>query len=229
MMLKMPYINRRRRIGAPIQGITFIGSNSGVIAIGGGTGSVLLPGSLVENDIVIALLAADLSIGSNISSPGWTVLQQDAGSTIPGYVLAWKRMLVTPDTSIIINQNGFKQQAVAVQAFRGVNETTAIDAQATPATGSTGMPNPPSITTITNNALVLAVGAMDDDASAGAATAPSGYDNLTAAETADTATNNATVFLASKLVVTAGAEDPGSFGGTGDDQWWAHTFALRPK
>jgi hypothetical protein len=110
--------------------------------------------------------------------------------------------------------------------FRGVNTTTPLDvASPTVATNTANMPDSPSITTVTNNCMIVSIGYLDDDIVT--ATAPTNY---TLARSANYGSTNAggTVMAAYRLVTTAGAQNPGTFGGGGDDSWVAATIALRP-
>jgi hypothetical protein len=100
---------------------------------------------------------------------------------------------------------------------------------ATPAvaTGAAGMPNSPAITTITNGDVIVSLGFLDDEVVASSVTAPAGYSLIGAAQYG-TIENGATVMAAFTQQATAGATNPGAFGGSGTDAWVGSTFALRP-
>jgi len=93
--------------------------------------------------------------------------------------------------------------------------------------GNAGMPNSPAITTVTNGDVIVSLGFLDDDVVASSVTAPTGYSLIGAAQYG-TAGNGATVMAAFVQQPTAGATNPGAFGGTGTDAWVGSTFALRP-
>jgi len=93
--------------------------------------------------------------------------------------------------------------------------------------GNAGMPNSPAITTVTNGDVIVSLGFLDDDVVASSVTAPIGYSLIGAAQYG-TAGNGATVMAAFVQQPTAGATNPGAFGGTGTDAWVGSTFALRP-
>ena len=99
-------------------------------------------------------------------------------------------------------------------AFRGVDPDNLFGTGAANS-GSGGPPNPPAVTTTINQSMVVAIGYLDDDSSAGTVGPPAGY---TLGETADTGASNssATIMTAYKKVADPGVEDPGAFSSTND-------------
>ncbi len=89
------------------------------------------------------------------------------------------------------------------------------------------MPNPPSHTTVTNNAMRVIAGVIDDDEIESSVTAPSGFSDLIVEEDSGSGTGG-TAMMAFKLEATAGALDPDAFGGTGSDPWWSLHMSFRP-
>ncbi len=190
---------------------------------------VTLPGTVLEGDIVIYGHCADQVVSPGVVTTGYTDIWTDHNQNAPGYDSGYKVMGATPDTIITFNQTGTflaEDTAGVLQVWRGLDTSTPEDATPTGAGGGSGMPDCPSITTVTDGALVFALGFLDDDEVAASVTAPSGYSNLLAMQPASS--GNATMMIASKEVTSAGAEDPAAFGGPGDDEWEAATFALRP-
>ena len=211
--------------------ITFVAETTFTVAIGTGSENKSLPGTPLENDIVLVGIASDQSFsvgGGDILTSGYADIT-NPGTQNPANRLAYKRMGSTPDSAVLIHQNDNRVIAGLIQIWRGVDTTTAIDNTPTTATGASGAPDAPSFTTVTANALVFAWGAIDDDDVAGSAAAPSGYTtDFLAADTGQASTaEGATCFLASAVKASPGSEDPGAFTG-GDDAWEACTFALRP-
>jgi len=212
---------------------TLVGQTTAEIAYGT-SDDVTLPGPPQEDDIVIVGLGSDYNSGQCIiNTTGYTELYNDGSGGVPVAVLAYKIMGATPDTLVNVQKDGtMRNMAVVIQVWRGVDTTTPIDATPTTASSSTGMPNSPSYTPVTDGALVFTVGFLDDDncTTVTAPTTPSpGFSNLTYGS-ADTDGNGITVMMASLEQATAGTIDPGIFTGTGstDDEWHAVTFALRP-
>lgn len=186
------------------------------------SGSITLPSGLQEGDLVIVAVGSDGSLPNQPS--GWVNLNNTANGTEYARTV-YKVMGATPDTSVSISGLSTASAAIAI-GIRGFDSTTLFDATATVATGSTGMPNAPSITTVNNNSLVIALGFLDDDNVQSSVTAPSGYSNLSVIQSS---TAGQTVMLATKSVSSFGVEDPAQFGGTGDDEWVALTIAIRPS
>lgn len=187
--------------------------------------------ALRQNDFVIVMLSSDNLDTSDltVSTSGYTAGQQGLTSSVR-YGWWWKRMGAVPDTNVTITYGGatdlegFRMIAVA---FRGVNASTAFDATSPSVTiGTTGNPNPPAITTVTNNAWVIAMGFLDDDRVD--MTAPSGYTLIRANGAGTTDTESSAIAMAYKLKTPAGLDDPAAFGGAGNDTWVAATAALRP-
>ena len=213
--------------------IPLVGQVVDTIAAGAGTEDITLPSGLAENDIVVVLLASDDALDNaggdgGITTSGYTVIQSSGAGVAPGYILAYKRMTATPDTTITVDQLAGTVIAACVQVWRTVDATTAEDAASpTPATGTSASPDSPSITTVTNNARVIAVLLMDDDDAW--ASPPQGYRDPISMNTGQASTTvGATVAMASFMQPSAGATDPGAFATSGNDAWVANTFALRP-
>jgi hypothetical protein len=207
---------------------TKVAQTTFTVASGTGTESKTLPGSPQQNDIVIVCVASDVDNIHVTAGQGYTVIGSEEDLN-PSHEIAAKRMGASPDTSVEIDQANGAVGAGLIQIWRGADTTTFQDMAATTASGASGNPNPPSATTVTDGALVIAVGFLDDDDVASSVTAPTGYSNLLAADTGQSSTTvGCTVMIASLEKATAGAEDPGVFGTSGSDAWQAYTFALRP-
>jgi len=204
-----------------------VGETTFNISETGSNQNVNLPGSPQTGDIVIYAQVSDYAVTPGVVTSGYTDIYTNHAVDNPGRESGYKIMGATPDTIITFNESSSGEQTAGViQVWRGVHQTTPIDATPTTATGTTGMPNPPSYNTVTDGALVIIIGFLDDDNVASAVAAPSGYTNLLAK---NSVTSNSTVMIASKEKSPSGTEDPAVFTATGgDDNWAAVTFALRP-
>lgn len=183
------------------------------------TYSLILPTGASQGDLVI------IHVGSDASTPatpsGWTALENTTYSDEYGLTI-YKVMTATPDTSV-----GFTglSEASAMVAFciRNVEiKDTVLGISNVNAGGTSGMPNNAAITASAGD-LILALARLDDDSIAATVTAPAGYENLTVAEAAGLV--GQTVMGATK--VATGSEDPGAWGGAGDDVWYAVTVRLK--
>src|SRR3990167_10732011 len=164
--------------------MAFIKVNETTFTIAAGTGSEseTLPGPPAAGDLVIIAMASDSTMTSDgISTAGYQNIEY-VNNAAPGHQVAYKVMGSTPDTTVTILQNGTSMAAGVIQVWRGQNPTV-LDVASTVATGSSGDPDSPSITTSTGGALVFSVGLLDDDDAASGASAPAGYTDFLAADT----------------------------------------------
>jgi len=123
---------------------------------------------------------------------------------------------------------------VIIYVLRNVNQTTPLDVTPTTETGiDSAIPNCPSITTVTPNAMIVGFGGGASEAGIFNLTAPSGTENFIESDYITILGN----FLLrsgafSYLQETSGTYDPPAFGIIGDDsiRWSsaAVTIAIRP-
>lgn len=207
--------------------ITFVGAATQEVEATGV--DITLP-NLLENDIVLIGGAEDTQTAPTApNTAGYTELfQPSVSSNAPCCGLWWKRMGSTPDTVVNVDEfsAGTSATAFVIMCFRGVDTTTAVDATTTNANGATGDPDAPSITTVTNGAVVVAFGFIDDDEITSCSL--SGYSNVNFQAANDGVGTRASAMAGWIEKATAGAEDPPAFVTDGDDQWHAASVALRP-
>lgn len=179
-----------------------------------------------QNDVVVVFggyETASAAIGP--STAGYTnVVAQLTGTH--GLSLDYKVMGASPDTTVVCQGGGAAADAVVYVAYvlRGVDTGTVQDAAPTPTSASSGAPDPLTITTVTDGAWVLAFAVSKvNDATPGTI---SGYSNHVSGNATDT--NPYTAAGATKLVATAGAEDPGAWSSWASAGWRARTWAVRP-
>lgn len=180
-------------------------------------GSLTLPSGLEVGDVLILMVLDDNSIPTG--SGTWTLGGSGTSSgTAFDYYWYWK-YFESGDSTVTISGG----EEILCVAFRNVDPLNPFDTSATVASGSfSGLPNPPSITTVNPSSVILVLGWLDDDDVA--LTAPTGYRLISNVFTGGVLGSIAAAY---KEQVSAGVEDPGSFGGTGSDEWVAVTIALR--
>lgn len=134
-----------------------------------------------------------------------------------------QRMGATPDTEVTRSGTGNAADwgTLTFHVWRGIDEVTPMDVTPTTAGGTPGRPNPPAITPVTDNAVILAMGGAVSNAAFIA-----GYlDNLIQSL-------DATEFAAGgigSVVWPGGTYDPAAWtGGYGSATYAAATIALRP-
>ena len=208
-----------------------VDEHSEEIAGDGGTTVVNLPATL-ENDVWVLTVSGDTITGpleSDLTNQGWETIRFELAAS-PDFYVFKKRMGATPDTTVTITRSTtFHLGNFIAQAWRGVDTTTSEDVAAVWVTpeGTSGDPNSPEITTVTDGARVISYGTQDDD-SGTLNSGPSGYTDIIFNSTGTGTAGDTCQGMASTIVATAGAEDPGVWDWSGDDGWNAGSIALRP-
>ena len=191
--------------------------------LGSNTSTSLTPSAtgMQAGDLILMFVS---SYGSMANIPtGYTEIARiTSGNT---RLMACYKFATGP-TESSVNVTGFSTSTVSSwQIFRGVDPTTPFDATRTTATGTSGMPNPPSLTYTSQNNMMLAVGSIA--AAPSGVTAPSTF-TLTTSVTSST---NQGFMLATRLISTVGSTDPPAFGASVNNSaaWVGMTIALRAK
>jgi len=194
--------------------ITYVGSTTAR-----DTTSVSMISGVQSGDVIISLYTNAVGVASDRVPTGFSQIFGDSNGC--RVTVGYELISGTPDSTIdgLVNSTN---ACYIFAAFRSVDTTTPQDATATTATGTGSMPNPPSITTVTNNAWVIALGGID------AGTTGSAQSGYTLVSSYQSSGANATAMMSYKEVTSAGAEDPAVFGGAGSDDWVAGSVALRP-
>jgi hypothetical protein len=216
--------------------ILFIGDESDTSENGEDAFISLSGLGLAENDIVLVFggfttLSAPAVNSGPYTPSDYNSLGQIDSNDGTHYIrtsVAWKRMGVSPDTSVLCRGTGNANDCCAYSAFvlRGVDTTTAIDATTTTATGTAGSPNSPSITTVTQGALVFSFGASTDyDTDQ---VQPSNYTLVETAVRNDGVNTAISIGSALRSITTPGAENPGPWADWTGGTWTAATVAIRP-
>ncbi len=181
--------------------------------------------SPATGDYLLYIAAADSADGaSSLMAPsGYTPIYETTDSNPNGG--AWYKKLGAGETSITLPAVASlgTSHVYTMAVLKGVHATTPMDATRTTASGATGDPDCPSITTVTADAMVVAIGLIDDDTVTSVSAYPSGYTN-----TDFNGGTGASIVMATKLVASPGAENPSAYNTSADDAWWAITLAFRP-
>lgn len=200
--------------------LTFVGGTTGfssssnptysINSLTGGIASAPAAGDLVV--VVIAILS-DVSTTFATSTSGYTKvadLEPDQSYDVAQMGVFYK-VLSSAETTVAFTAPA--NNLFCCHVWRGQNATPLDAATVGSASVTSAQPNAPSITTVTNNAVVLAIGAAGSENSSlrpiSNLTVPSGMTNfLQVRPTADLALG-----IASIARPTAGAYDPPAFGG----------------
>ena len=182
----------------------------------------------IQDDLVIVFGGHGITHSSTVgvTTGGYTTLINDAAAA-PALFLGYKFMGASPDTTVtgIGEGNVNDVTGYSYMIFRGVDLTMPFDVSHTTASGNSTNPNPPGITSITNEAMIIACAlSMSNDS---AFNIPSGYDDGRIFGLNET-TDDLSIGIAWKAQATAGAEDPGTFNPWNSALWKTVTLALRP-
>jgi len=185
-----------------------------------------------QDDLVIVVTAVGDDTACDVS--GYTLIAT-VSTTISTLWIGRKFMGATPDTSLTVTGSGTNTQGAAAIAYvwRGVNTTTPMDVTTTTSSATnTGIPNPPSITPVTQGAVILAAGSVGYDSTSRTLSSSSLSNFFNATANLSGGNTDATAGVGWRSW-TSGAYDPPAFTLSGSDSTLfmscAATMALRPK
>ena len=195
------------------------------------------PGSVTISDIAVGDLVlffgAEFEDNQDQPNGGWTAIpglqSQPDNDDNPNSSAYYKISTGTSETAG--NLSGDNPTYIMI-ALRGVDTTTPFDVNSVENSASSGLPNSPSITTVTDGCLILSVGMIDDDNAAETTNPPAGYRFLKVFDDEGTSGDNVggnTIAISGKQQFIAGSEDPPAFTGSSSDANKGFTIALRPK
>jgi hypothetical protein len=192
------------------------------------SGSSLTLSGIQSGDLVLFIGFADAASvpTPQTDSSNWTTVPGITNNnTSQPYRAIWYRFAT--GSSITATFSAGQQVGYAMLAYRFVDSSTPFDVNATTTGAGSGLPNCPSITTVSDKSLIIAAGYLDDDNIQGSVGAPTGYTlDVDFANTQSVST----LMVAHKLLLVAATEDPAIFtdsSGTGNDAWIGDTIALR--
>jgi hypothetical protein len=166
-------------------------------------------------DIVIACITIKDSTNRDLqcTTSGYTEIidLHTSGFSNNSQLAIYYKVLTAADTSVAFDLGVSTASRFACHVWRGINATP-LDTTAESSIGNSGPPNAPPITTVSSNAVVIAVGAQ---AAGGVPdnivqpTTPSGMGNFFQSFSSTTFG----IAIASILLPSAGTYDPPAFGG----------------
>lgn len=197
--------------------------------LSGGTGTLPQTG-----DIVILAIALGAGTTTLMSAPsGYTQLARFAASDTNDSVLyvGYQIMGSTPDTTFPVpsSLSTSNSQMVIVSVWRGVDQTTPIDVSTATATGTNSrLADPPAITPVTENAIIIGIGATAYAGTVYSFSAGGSLSSFVSISGSDT--YDGALGLGHHEWVSS-TFDPTAFsitGTTSSDSWTAVTLTLRP-
>lgn len=218
----------------------YIGNTSTTVSIVDLTGGLM--STPAADDLVLVFFSQGSNLDGSVSITDYTRLcdlyandSVDANLTVH-----YKFMSSTPDTSFVFTGGGSDghSKSILITVWRGVDLTTPIDVTTTTATGTnTQYVNPPSITPVTEGAVVVSGGGaalLETTSEANSIATSSDLINFKAGAITDDSgkvTYGSTVAGGSSTPWSSGAVDPAVFVYEQDGtafSWCAASVALRP-
>lgn len=197
--------------------IAFANNGSEIVCVGSATGvdgdnTIVLPGGLQQNDLVVYVSACDFN-GPNAAPTGYTEI--DNQNDDPDVVVAYRFMPATPDAQITgIDNNGNGNTHIAF-VLRNVSTTAPVNQFAYQFNGNNTYANHAPITTTVNGCAIIAIAGIDDDNFSLSITPPPNFDLLVASDEGGGQGNNvqgATAAAAIWTQTVAGTVSPGDWG-----------------
>lgn len=208
--------------------VRVVDSAQGYVAAGGAA-SINMPANRSDTLVVAWLAGSEDTVDSAPTITGFTSVENESATTdTPRFRLMYK---YGPGTTAVLNPNSSSKNAAYILYSIASATSSIILADSVGASDDLplAVPNPPSITTLVDNSLVLAFGAVMKITDASGWTAPSGYSGLLTQSASDTISQNVVIMSAWKTVTTAGAENPGTFAhATAANGWGAATQRIAP-
>jgi len=155
--------------------------------------TIAFPGGIADDDFAIIIVGHAQSDENAWNTPtDWAIPTgltevQTGGSpaSIPG-ISVFTKVLSSDSGSVTITNVGTNISGIVAQmrVYRNVDTSVPIDVNSTTASNATGDPNPPSITSVNDGSMIIAIGFQDDGDQADP-TVPAGYGNLVSTATLD--------------------------------------------
>ena len=216
-------------------GFTEAKSSSGVTSI-----TVSTPGSTAEGDLLIAAVATDGSTESSLAPPGgegWTEIDIGDGSNNVTLGVWWKLAEASESSTHQFTWSGSKETYAWMMRFTGHDPDDPINATAALGSGNDSTPPSPAVSTTVDEALILRLGAFDDDdisvnnpglsghtavtmdasgSGSGTCSGGAGYVQQSTAGDSGTSSFSLTNSEQSRTVTIGIAPDPSAGGGSGE-------------
>ena len=202
-------VNRLQQGAAYIEqaGIACVNVSSNT-APTGSTITLAVPTGTIDGDLMLAFLVEAVDDEWASVPSGWTLYVDEHASGDPEISIYWKIASSEPSDYNWASITAGIGLMGAIASYRRVNETQPFDVLRTLSTG-TGDPDPPNITTVTDDTRIVAVGFSDGDDGYSALSA--GYDPRVPSLTVLGTGNGASLGVCDFEAGGAGSYDPGTF------------------
>lgn len=190
---------------------------------GSSTGeSIPTPSGTVTGDFLLLHISFEGGTNITVTHSAFTLWDREDNSSNIGHVIAYREHDGTSLGSFSLNSS--QKWSYTISRIDGQDPDVAVAAhKVAGANGSSGNPNPPSVTTTIDESLVFAIVANKKGATY---TAPSGYTERW--DNPNTSGGLPSNWGGSKTKSPAGAEDPGTPTASETETWVAGTVAIAP-
>lgn len=189
--------------------------------------SLTKPTGTVAGDVMIAVVGVDaVDTTTTMASTGWTrILHSNNGSSVTVDSF-YKVATASEGASYSFSWTGSSRAAGGITTYLGVDNSTPLDVTGTNNTGSGSSVTANAVTTVSANAQVVGVFAIDATATQ-TYTAPTGMTKRIDVGSATGTPTNVSVSLADVIQTSAGTTGNKSATASGTGTWAAHLFALK--
>lgn len=218
------------------------GAAAGTVGTGSATATITKPTGVGSGDFLLAFVGVDGGTNAVVTwtlPDGWNNLQEynsSGASVYPHALVAWKQAGGSEPADYAFTVTYVSGTSGGGKPFGFIVKVTGADAafsDATPPTGATGnstAPDSPSITTATNDSVVVSLVVSNDGnvLTATDSNGPSGY-TMICARQAGTGSGDTTIGAAYITKASFGAENPPAWTSfiTGSKPWRALTIAIK--
>lgn len=180
--------------------------------------TVSIPSLVNDGDLMVVIFSAQIS-SATISWPGgWTELDETSNGS-SNVAVAYKVASGEGSTITVTTSVGTPSEHIAF----AYSNAYGVPEIATPATGSSTTPNPPSLSPSwgEKSCVFIAYSSNDNGSATNTSSYPAGYSN------AGNIGEGVHTVTAANIAVRAATEDPGTFTMNGTTPWIAGTIAIR--
>jgi hypothetical protein len=189
---------------------------------------IAAPGGTNNGKLLIAAVAVDGAAGPTLTAPaGWNLLSAVNGGGQVGMAVWWKFAGATEPATYTFSWTGTERAYGWIMRFAGANPLGPINVFNT-ATGTSSLPQCPSVTTTEGYTMILRLGGFDDDDITLNNAGMSGHTTITVDES-DASDFSASGGAAYKSLAPPSSSGTSTFDLTGTEEFVTFTVAIAPQ
>lgn len=203
--------------------ISLVGAESATAESGVSDIAVPRPAGYASGDVALAVACVDDDDPVGLPTGFSSIHDEAFGGTDSRLKVGYKVMGASEPTFYDFTKDSIEEGVAAIAVFRGVNNTSVVDAPPSYNTGDSTTPTCPATTTTTPNAAVIAL--YGHESGAGTASAVPGGTTLVVTDGISSTIGGA-LGVAWKLQASVGSSGDLEFTAGNDDTWGAISFSL---